>query len=229
MGGWSEYALAWAFFLASHALPAQPDLRARLVAATGRGVYLVGYIAVSIAALAWLIVAAGRAPYVPLWDAAAWRALAPPVAMIPACLLVAYAIGAPNPLSFGGAGDDRFDPERPGVVGVARHPLLWALALWSGAHLLANGDLAHALLFGGFLAMSLGGMAMLDARKRRLLGQGAWARLSASTSFWPFAALATGRWRPGGPPGVLRAALAALLWQALIWAHPPVIGVGALP
>jgi hypothetical protein len=27
----------------------------------------------------------------------------------------------------------------------------------------------------------------------------------------------------------LRAALAALLWQALIWAHPPVIGVGALP
>lgn len=36
-----------------------------------------------------------------------------------------------------------------------KHPMLTAVILWSAGHLLANGDLAALLLFGGFLAYSI--------------------------------------------------------------------------
>ena len=37
----------------------------------------------------------------------------------------------------------------------ARHPMLLAVKFWAVAHLLANGTLADALLFGGFLAWAV--------------------------------------------------------------------------
>ena len=42
------------------------------------------------------------------------------------------------------------------------HPMLWAIALWALAHLLANGDLAGLLLFGG---LGLYALYMLCGRK----------------------------------------------------------------
>lgn len=39
---------------------------------------------------------------------------------------------------------------------LTRHPMLWGLAIWALAHLLANGDRAALLLFGG-----MGGYALL--------------------------------------------------------------------
>lgn len=187
------------------------------------------YALVSLVALGWLIAAAGRAPYVELWPPARWRLLPPPLAMLPACLLVALALGAPNPLSFGGARPERFDPERPGVVGIARHPLLWALVLWAVAHLFANGDLAHALLFGPLGLLALVGMVLLDRRRRRALGIAAWQRLAARCSGLPFAARLAGRWRP--QPGELdRARLLAGIaaYLALLALHEPVLGVSPL-
>lgn len=38
---------------------------------------------------------------------------------------------------------------------VLKHPMLAAVTLWAGAHLLANGTLADVLLFGGFLAWAV--------------------------------------------------------------------------
>ncbi len=38
-----------------------------------------------------------------------------------------------------------------------RHPMLWSVVIWSGAHLLVNGDLASIILFG-----SLGVWALLE-------------------------------------------------------------------
>jgi uncharacterized membrane protein len=111
---------------------------------------------------------------------------------------------------------------------VARHPLLWALALWSGAHLVPNGDLAHVVLFGSFAAFSLSGMAAIDRRLKRRLGSD-WERLAAGTSAVPFAALVSGRWRPRGRPDAMRLALGIGLWGALVLLHPTVIGVSALP
>ena len=36
------------------------------------------------------------------------------------------------------------------------HPMLWSITLWALVHLLANGDLAGLLLFGGFGAIMTG-------------------------------------------------------------------------
>ncbi len=235
MPPWSEFALALTAFLGSHALPARPRLRGRLVALLGERVYLLLYGAVSLGLLAWLIAAAGRAPYVALWDFAPWQLWAPNLAMPLVCLLVAYGLGAANPLSFGGrravARDpSAFDPTAPGIAGVARHPLLWALALWSASHLLPNGDLAHVLLFGGFTLFALLGMGLIDRRLRRRLGTETWEALARRTSLLPFAALLDGRWRPRRLRlAPLRLAAALVLYLTLLLGHPAVIGVSPLP
>lgn len=228
MGGWGEFASAFAVFLLSHAIPARPAVRRKLASLLGERGYLLVYSLVSVAVLAWLIAAAGRAPFVLLWPYAAWQAWLVNLVMPVACLLVAFGIGAPNPLSFGGTARG-FDPAHPGIVGVARHPLLVALALWAGAHAVANGNLAHLLLFGSFAAFAILGMRIIDRRKRRQMGEAEWARLAARSSFWPFAALISGRWRPGAAPGLRRVALGLLLWLVLLAVHPPVIGVSPLP
>jgi uncharacterized membrane protein len=196
LDGWIEMAIAFVLFLASHGLPGRPAVRRRLVTALGEAGYLAVYSIVSLLALGWLIVAAGRAPYVETWAFAPWQLWAPNLAMPLVCLLVAFGIAAPNPLSFGGRGVQRFDPDRPGIAGITRHPLLWALVLWSASHLLPNGDLAHLLLFGSFAVFAVLGMFAIDRRLKRSLGETEWARLARRTSLLPFAALADLRWRP---------------------------------
>ncbi|HHZ08454.1 MAG TPA: NnrU family protein, partial [Rhizobiales bacterium] len=70
---WGEYALAFAAFFLTHSLPVRPPLRPWAVARLGRAGFAAAYSALSLAALAWLIVAAGRAPYLGLWDWAPWQ------------------------------------------------------------------------------------------------------------------------------------------------------------
>lgn len=195
LGGWGELLAAIAVFLASHSIPARPTVRGRIVAAIGRPAYLVVYSAVSVLVLAWLIAAAARAPHVELWPREPWQTLVPVATMLPAIVLIVFALTTPNPLSVNLRRSAGFDPEHPGIAGIVRHPILWALLLWSLSHLVPNGDLAHILMFGLFAALSLAGMAMLDRRMRRTLGDGEWRTLSRRTSNMPCAALSRG-WRP---------------------------------
>lgn len=228
MAGWGEFAGVFALFLASHAIPARPALKARLIAVLGRPAYLALFNAVSILLLVWLIVAAGRAPYVALWNQQIWQRWAANIVMPFAILLGVFGVGTANPLSFGGRRQG-FDPDHPGIAGLVRHPLLWAFVLWASVHLLANGDLAHVLLFGGFAMMAVLGMGVIDARNRRLLGTATWARLAEHTSQVPLAALLSGRWHPRCGPTLWRVALALAIWPTLLWLHPLVIGVSPLP
>jgi uncharacterized membrane protein len=228
MGGWGEFVAAFAAFLLSHALPARPAMRRPLAAALGERGYLLAYSLVSLGMLAWLVAAAGRAPYLELWPYAPWQAWVTNLLMPVVCLLVAFGIAAPNPLSFGGRAAG-FDPQRPGTAGVARHPLLLAIALWAVGHAVPNGNLAHLLLFGAFAGFAALGMRIIDRRKRRLLGEEAWTRLAAHSSGWPLSALLDGRWRPTGPPSALRLCASLLLWLLLLAAHPGAIGVSPLP
>jgi uncharacterized membrane protein len=228
MAGWAEFAAAFALFLTSHALPARPAVKAPLVRALGAGGYTLAYSLVSVAVLAWLIVAAARAPYVPLWHWAPWQPWVPFLLMLPACLLIVCAIGAPNPFSFGGRAEG-FHPDRPGIAGLTRQPLLWALLLWAGAHLVPNGDLAHVLLFGSLAGFAALGMHMLDRRRQRLWGAEVWADRARATSLLPGAALLAGRWRPSAGPPVLRLAAGLALYGLLLGLHPPVIGASPWP
>jgi len=228
--GWTEFIVAFVVFLLSHAIPARPAVRARLVGALGEGGFLAAYSVASLIVLTWLIVAAGRAPYVELWPFARWQMWVPNLALPLACQLAAFGIGAANPLSFGGDPGKRFNPAQPGVVGIVRHPLLWAIALWAAAHMVPNGDLAHVGLFGFFTLIALAGMVVIDRRKRRQLGGETWNALAARTSFWPFAASMTGRFKPQSwRISLLRFAIGLTAWLVLLLLHPMVIGVSPLP
>lgn len=211
MNGWSAYALAWAVFLLSHALPVRPQVKAWLAARLGPRGFSAAYSAVSILALAWLIRAAQHAPALLLWDRAAWHRPFAQAAMLAACLLVAMAAFAPNPLSFGGWRNARFDPTRAGILGLVRHPWLAAILCWAAGHLPANGDLAQALMFAGFAAFAMIGMTMIDRRRRRALGPESWAQLAGCRTSLP-------------APWPLRLAAALALWWGLAVLHPAVIG-----
>ncbi|MDX1821402.1 MAG: NnrU family protein [Paracoccaceae bacterium] len=216
--GWAGFGAAFAVFLLSHAVPVRPPVRPWLVARLGACGFTLAYSVLSVAVLVWLIGAAGRAPHVPLWGWAAWQAWVPLVAMLPVCVIIALAVGRPNPFSFGGAGNARFDPARPGIVGWMRHPLLVALAIWAGAHLLANGDLAHVILFGVFAGFALLGQRVIDRRRQREMGA-RWAALRAGM-------VRGAVWRRGD---ALRLAAGVMLYLALLMLHPVVIGVSPLP
>lgn len=220
---WGEFGSVVCLFLLTHALPVRPPLRPWLVARLGTQGFTLAYSVLSFAMLAWLIAAAGRAPFVPLWEQASWQRHLPILAMLPACLILGLAIARPNPFSFGGTSNVAFDPAHPGIIRWMRHPLLVALAIWTGAHLVANGDLAHALLFGLFLIFALVGMRMIDRRRQRDMGA-RWHALvvaMAAGPIWP---------RPANQGrALLRLCLGLGLYGLLLTLHPAVIGVSPWP
>lgn len=220
---WSEFTLAFGLFFLSHAVPVRPPVRPWLEARLGRQGFSLVYSLLSFAVLAWLISAAGRAPYVPLWTWALWQNLVALVIMLPVCMIVALAIGRPNPFSFGGARNDRFDPAQPGITGWMRHPLLVALMLWGGVHTLANGDLAHVFLFGTFAVFALLGGRLIDRRKQRQMGA-EWNALQTAMAD-------AGRPRPTeiAREAPMRIVAGLALYGALIWLHPLLFGVSPLP
>lgn len=215
---WAEFTAALGVFLLSHAVPVRPPVKPWLVGLLGQRGFTIVYSLLSLAVLAWLIVAAGRAPFVLLWSWEPWHNHLVLAIMALVCVILALAVGRPNPFSFGGANNAAFDPARPGIVGWMRHPLLVALALWSGAHAFANGTLAHVIMFGSFAGFALAGGWLIDRRRQRELGaQWHWLRRAVQ--------------RPGiaavvGQP--LRVLAGVALYAALIFAHPLLFGVNPI-
>ncbi len=218
MQDWIGYISVFILFFVSHSIPVRPGIKARISDLLGARGFTICYSLLSTFMLILLIRAAGRAPYIPLWEWQEWHNHLAMSIMLIAMLLFALAIGRPNPLSFGGVGNDRFDPQDPGIIGWSHHPLLLVLFLWSSAHLLANGDLAHALMFGCFAGFSLIGRVLINRRKRRVLGVETWARLTA-----------TRRRITPSLNGAMRLALGVALYLLVLWAHEPVIGISPLP
>lgn len=222
MSGWGEFMIVFLAFYASHMIPARPAIRGRLAAALGERCYLLLYAALSILLLVWLIGAAARAPFVALWERALWQNLVPQILMFPVCLLAAFGIGARGGLSLGSRADPAFELARPGITAITRHPLLWALALWSIAHLAPNGDLAHIILFGSFALTAWLGMAVFDRRARRRYGEEHWRQVLRGTAFFPFARGFDCR---GIDRPWLRGLFGAGLYGAFLILHAPLIGV----
>lgn len=219
--GWLNFGAALAAFIGSHLVPALPGVKPWLKRRLGPAGYGAFYGTLATVLLIWVIVAAETAPYLPLWYQRPWMRWATNIIMPVAVILGVLALGAPNPLSFGGRRTG-FDPARPGLAGFVRHPLLWALFLWAAAHLLVNGDLAHVVLFGGLAVFCIHGMPALDRRRQKTLGMAEWRRLAVNTSNMP-------RFRHIGGVTLPRLALGVLVWAALLAAHLHVIGVSPLP
>lgn len=167
---WGEFALALAVFLGSHVIPAR--LRGPLVARLGKRAYIAGYSLLSLGLLYWLILAAGRAPFVEIWPQEPWMRWLVNLVM-PVAVLAALTVGMAG--------------------------LMAAFALWAAAHLIANGDLAHVILFGLLLIYACFGLAI--SLRRGITLRPTWQRITA----------------------------AVLIWAALLHLHPSVIGVSPLP
>ena len=133
-------------FFGIHLLPSAVSLRARLMDRLGANRYKGIYALVAAAGLTLIIVGKAYAPFEPVYAPPAWGRHVAHVLMLPSLILFA---GANMPTNI-----KRF----------IRHPMLWGTVLWSGSHLLANGDRASLYLFGCFLAFAL--FDMLSANKR---------------------------------------------------------------
>lgn len=206
-----------AVFLIAHVIPAMPAARRRLQARFGEGGFIAAYSVLSLLLFAWLIREALLAPYVPLWFAGPWGFWVALIFMPLALLLLGAGALAPNPLSIAFV-TRAYDPQAPGAVAITRHPILWGLGLWGLAHLPANGHLVGLALFGSLGVFALVGMAVVERRRRLVLGDEQWSALAAGTSFLPFLALLSRRARWPLEPLTLAGGAAGLAVAGLLLA-----------
>lgn len=210
--------LAAGAFVGTHFLLSHP-LRAPLVRRIGENGFLVLYSLVAFATLGWLVWAYLATPeQAPLWPAGdgLW-ALATAIMLVASVLLVGSLVG--NPALPG--------PERPlagprGVFAVTRHPMMWSFALWSLAHALVYATPANLVLVAAIALLALVGAHMQDRKKERLQPD-RWPEWERRTSYWPFAAVASGRARLGGF-GAHALGGGLVVWLAATWAHLPLAG-----
>ena len=132
--------LGLVLFLGLHTFTTQRELRARLIASTGEGVYKAGYALVSLAGL--VLIVRGFAHYrseglIELWTPPRALKHLTIALMLPAVILVVAAY------------------IRGRIYTAVKHPMLSGVKLWAAAHLIANGDLGGMILFGSFLGWAV--------------------------------------------------------------------------
>jgi uncharacterized membrane protein len=125
--------------------------RAKAIARLGEGPWKGVYALLSLAGLVMIVWGFGEArlaaPF--LWAPPVWtRHIAVLLMLFSLILLAAYGL------------------KRSHIAVAVHHPMLWAVVLWSFAHLLANGSAADVVLFGAFLAWSLADLSSSYARDR---------------------------------------------------------------
>ncbi len=212
----TELFAAISAFILSHAIPAVKPLRATLINALGFRMYVTLYSMMSIGVLVWLGFAFAAAPYVEVWEFREWTRWVTIILMVPSCLLLMVGLFSPNPLSLSLIPAQRYDPLRPGIVGVIRHPVIWSIGLWALAHMPPNGDVASLSMFSLLLLAGLSGPKSLDAKRRAKMGNERWDKLAQGPmtlkglKIWPLAA-------------------GLVLYGALFNIHEWVIGVQPLP
>jgi len=208
---------ATAAFLLTHFVTSTP-LRAKLVSAMGEWPYRGLYSLVAFATLGWMIWAYGQAPRELLWTGQRWL----PVIVMPfAFVLIACGYWR-NPTMVGAEKLLKSEDPARGMIRVTRHPLMWGIMLWAGAHMIARGDMKSLIFFGAFLFLALVGTFAMDARKK---SNPDWPRFTAVTSHVPFVAIIQGRnhmaWRE---IGWVRSLIGIAAFAAVFYLHSWLFG-----
>jgi uncharacterized membrane protein len=220
-------------FLAIHLLISGTRVRDGLTSIIGENVYLGLFSLASIGAIVWLCLSYNAAQtseqnryFYNFGHAVHDLGI---IVIFIAFWLGVQGLMMPNPTSLKQEGSAAKDGTIMGVVRITRHPFLWGVIIWSGFHLLANGDLASIVLFGTFFVTALLGTFSIDAKRRRKMGA-AWDAFAAKTSNIPFGAAITGRTslRLGESFG-WRFWLTSLIFLAVIFAHARLFGVSPFP
>jgi uncharacterized membrane protein len=211
-------ALAAFIWFGSHAFIAGSELRWAIARRIGERGFRGFFSVLSSASLFFLIQAYRRAPFYPLWFAPKPIHWLPLIVMPFALVLVVGAFSVPNPTAAGAEKVlERTDAAR-GVLRITRHPFLWGVALWSGAHLLVTGHVAAILFFGSLCATALRGTSSIDD-KRRHTNKAEFARYTEVTSNIPFAAVIAGKNRLVWSELWVPALIATLLMLVILHLH----------
>ena len=206
-------------FVGTHFLLSHP-LRAPLVRVTGEKGFLGLYSLVAFATLGWLVVAYRAAPAAaPLWPVGdtLW-AIGTMLMLVGAILFMGSLVRNP---AMPEAKTDTV-PEARGVFAITRHPMMWGFALWGVVHILVFPDPSNIVLSLAIIILALVGAHMQDRKKERLQPD-FWREWERRTSYWPFAAVASGRARIG-KIGMHALAGGFVVWLAATWAHIPLAG-----
>lgn len=221
--------LAAAFFFATHVGIAGTRLRGDIVGRIGARRYALFYSILSIVGVVWLFWAYLTAPYVELWGQLYGLREAALIVMFIAFMFICVGLLSKPSTLFGAAALEYRAGDVAGILRVTRHPILVGLLLWSVTHMIVNGDVAALILFGSLTALTVIGVASMDAKHRDRLGSD-WAPLAACTSVTPFAAIASGRNRlVVAEVGAWRPATALAVFLVTLDLHVRVIGVSPLP
>jgi uncharacterized membrane protein len=216
------------FLLVSHFGISSTPIRPWLVARLGERRYLALYSLIALGAIAWVIWAYHRAPYVELWPTPAATTAVPLVVLPFAFVLAVAGLSTQNPTAVGAPAETLGGSAVRGIFRVTRHPFQWSVVLWAAAHLIANGDLAGIILFGAFGALAGIGTALIDRKYAQSRGAD-WQAFAAATSNLPFAAIAAGRQSfVFAEIGWGRVALGLALYLVLLAAHPWLFGAPPL-
>ena len=216
-------------FVGSHFLLSAGPVRRPLNATLGRWGFLFAYSVVALASFVWMCLAYRRAPFIDYWPREDWMWWLTLVVTLLASILLACGYLSPNPASVIGDRALARDEPAAGIFAITRHPVLWAIALWAAVHMLATGDAASLIFFGGLLVLALFGMWHIDLR-RDLEGNAGWIRFRERTSLVPFAALVQGRARLSlAELGWRKPVVGIVLWIVLTEGHEWVVGVVVAP
>jgi uncharacterized membrane protein len=219
-----EVLIAAAAFVGTHFLLSHP-LRAPLVARLGERGFAGIYSLVALATLIWLAHAYRATPSgTPLWPVgdAIW-AIATIVMLLASVLFIGSLVR--NPALPDPGGRAKPVPEARGVYAITRHPMMWAFALWGGAHILVYPDPSNVVLASAIIVLALVGAHLQDRKKARLQPD-FWPDWERRTSYLPFAAIARDRARIGTLGGHALGG-GVVLWLAATWAHIPLAGWAA--
>lgn len=229
IGTIESLALAAAAFVGGHFILSSLPVRQGLMAMLGENGFRGTYSLVAIGSFVWMLYAYGAAPYMELWSLNDGLRYVPILVLPFACLFAV--VGITTRTATGVGGEKLLDDPHPvrGIATITRHPFLWGVALWGIAHIIANGDLASLILFGGLVVLALGGMAHIDHRRRETAGAG-WGPVALRTSAIPFLAVLQGRTKiDWSGIGITRPLAGLAVYVVFLAAHGSLFGVPALP
>lgn len=230
----NAYSWALAGFVLLHIGVSATGLRGALVARLGLGPYRIAFSLASAVLLVAMILgfSAMRAdPFDPLnqayWAPPTWLYWPAIALMFVAFVFVVCGVLTPGP-TFAGFEASSLAKEEParGVLRITRHPFLWGVALWAGAHLLLNGERFALTLFGALGVMVLFGTRSID-RKGAASGGAAWEKFLEVTSNIPFAAILQGRNKLALGEIGWRWLASLLVFAAIGYMHAGLFGVAA--
>lgn len=119
-------------FVILHLIPVFPDIRSQLIRKLKPAIYKLVFSLFSLLSMVLIVSGLKASPFVPVYSPPDWGHSAALVLMFPALYLFFSTSMGPAPSS---------------AKVISAHPMSWGVIIWSVAHLLANGDLAHVLLF----------------------------------------------------------------------------------